>query len=72
MWNLPPNVLKGIGKELEDKFLFIFDKLSVFKTKNVTARVVKPVDVPVPAPASLTGKGPVKREKKAETFDEGE
>ena len=72
MWNLPPNVLKGIGKELEDKFLFIFDKLSVFKTKSVTAKFVKPVDVPVPAPASLTGKGVVKGEKKAEAFDEGE
>jgi len=72
MWNLPPNVLKGIGKELEGKFLFIFDKLSVFKTKSVTAKFVKPVDVPVLAPASLTGKGPVKGEKKAEAFDEGE
>jgi hypothetical protein len=38
----------------------------------VTAKFVKPVDVPVPAPASLTGKGPVKGEKKAEAFDEGE
>jgi len=72
MWNLPPNVLKGIGKELEDKFLFIFDKLSVFKTRSVTAKFVKPVDVPVPAPASLTGKGVVKGEKKGEAFDEGE
>jgi len=72
MWNLPPNVLKGIGKEMEDKFLFIFDKLSVFKTKDVMAKFVKPVDVPVPAPASLTGKGVVKGEKKAEAFDEGE
>ena len=72
LWNLPPDVLKGIGKEMEDKFLFIFDKLSVFKTKDVTAKFVKPVDVPVPAPASLTGKGVVKGEKKAEGFDEGE
>jgi hypothetical protein len=72
MWNLPPDVMKGIGKELEDKFLFIFDQLSVFNTKDVTAKFVKPVDVPVPAPSSLTGKGAVKGEKKAETFDEGE
>jgi hypothetical protein len=38
----------------------------------VTAKFVKPVDVPVPAPASLTGKGAEKGEKKAEAFDEGE
>jgi fructose/tagatose bisphosphate aldolase len=72
MWNLPPDVLRGIGKELENKFLFIFDRLSVLNTKDVTARFVKPVDVPVPAPASLTGKGAVTGEKKADAFDEGE
>jgi fructose/tagatose bisphosphate aldolase len=72
MWNLAPDVLKGIGKELENKFFFLFDQLSIFNTKDVTAKFVKPVDVPVPAPASLTGKGAVKGEKKAETFDEGE
>jgi len=64
------NVLKGIGKELEDKFLFIFDKLSVFKTKSVTAKFVKPVDCR-PGPASLTGKGVVKGEKKAEALTKG-
>jgi fructose-bisphosphate aldolase, class II len=53
MWNLPPDVLKGIGKELEEKFYLIFEKLAVFNTKEVTAKFVKPVDVPVPAPASL-------------------
>lgn len=72
MWNLPPDVLRGIGKELEDKFFFLFDKLAVLHTRDVTAKFIKPVDVPVPAPASLTGKGPVKGETKAEAFDEGE
>ena len=72
MWNLPPDVLRGIGKELEDKFFFLFDKLAALNTRDVTAKFIKPVDVPVPAPASLTGKGPVKGEKKAEAFDEGE
>ena len=72
MWNLPPDVLRGIGKELEDKFFFLFDKLAVLRTRDVTAKFIKPVDVPVPAPANLTGKGPVKGEKKAEAFDEGE
>ena len=72
MWNLPPDVLRGIGKELEDKFFFLFDKLAVLRTRDVTAKFIKPVDVPVPAPASLTGKGPVMGEKKAEAFDEGE
>lgn len=72
IWNLPPDVLRGIGKELEDKFFFLFDKLAVLRTRDVTAKFIKPVDVPVPAPESLTGKGPVKGEKKIETFDEGE
>jgi hypothetical protein len=72
MWTLPPDVLRGISKEMEDKFYFIFDQLAAFNTKDVTAKFVKPVDVPVPAPTSLTGKGPVKGEKKAEAFDEGE
>lgn len=72
MWNLPPDVLRGIGKELEDKFFFLFDKLAALNTRDVTAKFIKPVDVPVPAPASLTGRGPVKGEKKAEAFDEGE
>ena len=72
IWNLPPDVLRGIGKELEDKFFFLFDKLAVLRTRDVTAKFIKPVDVPVPAPESLTGKGPVEGEKKIEAFDEGE
>jgi fructose/tagatose bisphosphate aldolase len=72
MWNLPPDVLKGIGKELEDKFYFIFDKLNAFNTADVLTKYITPIDVPVPAPASITGKGPVLCEKKAEAFDEGE
>jgi fructose/tagatose bisphosphate aldolase len=73
MWNLPPDVLKGIGKELEDKFYFLFEKLNVLNTSDVVRKFVQPVDVPVPAPPGLSGKGKVPAQKvKAEAYDEGE
>jgi hypothetical protein len=73
MWNLPPDVLQGIGKELEDKFYFLFEKLNVLNTSETVRTYVRPLDVPVPAPPSLSGKGKAPaREKKAEAYDEGE
>jgi fructose/tagatose bisphosphate aldolase len=73
MWNLPPDVLKGIGKELEDKFYFLFEKLNVFNTGDVVQKFVRQVDVPVPAPPGLSGKGKAPAQKvKAEAYDEGE
>ncbi|HOD35085.1 MAG TPA: class II fructose-bisphosphate aldolase [Syntrophales bacterium] len=73
MWNLPPDVLKGIGKELEEKFYFLFEKLNVLKTDDIVRKFIRPVDVPVPAPPSLSGKGRVTVQKtKAEAYDEGE
>ncbi|MCX5834458.1 MAG: class II fructose-bisphosphate aldolase [Deltaproteobacteria bacterium] len=73
MWNLPPDVLKGIGKELEDKFYFLFEKLNVLNTSDAVRKFVQPVDVPVPTPPSLSGKGKAAAQKmKAEAYDEGE
>jgi len=73
MWNLPPDILIGIGKELEDKFYFLFQKLNVLKTDDIVRKFVRPVDVPVPAPPSLSGKGKAAAQKvKAEAYDEGE
>jgi len=73
MWSLPPDVLKGVGKALEDKFYFLFEKLNVFKTDDIVRKFVKPVDVPVPAPPSLSGKGKTAaRKNKVEAYDEGE
>jgi len=73
MWNLPPDILIGIGKELEDKFYFLFQKLNVLKTDDIVRKFVRPVDVPVPAPPSLSGKGKAAKQKvEVEAYDEGE
>ncbi len=73
MWNLPPDVLKRIGKEMEDKFFFLFEKLNVLKTDDIVRKFVTPVDVPVPAPPSLSGKGQAAAGKvESEAYDEGE
>ncbi len=49
-WELPPETLAALGKELEDQFAFLFDKLHVADTKKVMERYIAPVDVPEPAP----------------------
>ena len=73
MWNLPPDILIGIGKELEDKFYFLFQKLNVLKTDDIVRKFVRPVDIPVPAPPSLSGKGKAAKQKvEVEAYDEGE
>jgi len=53
MWELPSEIRKAIGDELENKFSFLFDKLNVLNTKDVVKKFVKPVDVPSEIPASL-------------------
>ncbi len=72
MWTLPPDVLTAIGRELEHRFSFIFGKLAVLNTRDAMTRYVKPIDVPVPPPPVLIGKGAALKEKKTEAFDEGE
>ncbi|HPC73915.1 MAG TPA: class II fructose-bisphosphate aldolase [Syntrophales bacterium] len=73
MWSLPPDVLQGIGKELEKKFYFLFEKLNVLNTSETVRKFVRPLDVLVPPPPGLSGKGKTPaREKKAEAYDEGE
>ncbi len=73
MWNLPPDVLRTIGKELEDKFHFLFEKLNVLNTVEIVQKYVQPRDVPVPAPPILSGEGTsTARREKAEAYDEGE
>jgi len=54
--DLPPDVLNAIGGELEDQFQFLFTKLNMSKTGDIVKKYVKPVDVPLKAPALLAGR----------------
>ena len=45
LWTLPSSVKNAIGKEIEDKFDFLFKKLNVVNTYDIVNKVVKPVDV---------------------------
>jgi len=69
MWNLPTGTLGEIGRELEEKFYFLFGKLNVFDTVEIVRKYVTPVDVPQ-APPHREG-APV-RPSSAERYDEGE
>lgn len=51
MWQLPADILGSIGRELEEKFYFLFKKLNVLNTKDPVAEFIKPVDVPLTAAA---------------------
>lgn len=53
LWHLPSEIRLAIGMELENKFSFLFNKLNVENTKNVVAKFVKPVDVPLEVPSPL-------------------
>lgn len=44
-WTLPLSVREVIGKELEDKFDFLFKKLNVINTDSIVNKVIKPVNV---------------------------
>ena len=51
LWDQPAANLEAIGKELEGQFAFLFDKLNVNGTADITAEYVRPVDVPLKKPA---------------------
>ncbi|MCD6486575.1 MAG: class II fructose-bisphosphate aldolase [Syntrophobacterales bacterium] len=53
MWELPPDILESIGKELEAQFAFLFDKLNLAGTRDVVDRLVTPLNVPLEVPSSL-------------------
>ena len=55
LWNLPENTRIAIGKELEDKFDFLFQKLNVGNTAELIKKFVKPVKVTPPVPKELIG-----------------
>ena len=51
-WDLPEAVRAEIGRRLEEKFGFLFEKLRVPGTKSVVEKWVRPVELePVPAGA---------------------
>ncbi|MBI3601069.1 MAG: class II fructose-bisphosphate aldolase [Nitrospinae bacterium] len=45
MWTLPSSIKEAIGKEMEDKFDFLFKKLNVVNTYEMVNKVIKPVSV---------------------------
>lgn len=78
MWNLPPSILREIGRELETKFAFLFEKLNVLNTQDRVSKYVTAPDVPVAAPAALKGGKTPGSERRAvppaaaDRYDEGE
>jgi len=53
MWDLPPNVLKSIGAELEEQLSFLFNKLNLSGTADIVDGLVVSADVPLEVPLSL-------------------
>jgi len=53
LWHLPQETLNALGVELEKQFSFLFKKLNMAGTVETVNRYVKPIDVPVKAPAAL-------------------
>jgi fructose/tagatose bisphosphate aldolase len=53
LWQLPAETLDALGRELENQFAFLFDKLNVNNTADLVAKYVKPVDVPLEKPAAI-------------------
>ena len=55
MWNLPAPTIHKLGAELEKQLSFLFDKLKVNSTYELTRKYVQPVDVNLELPAALKG-----------------
>lgn len=55
MWNLPAPTMQKLGAQLEKQLSFLFDKLNVNSTRELTQKYVRPVDVPLELPAALKG-----------------
>jgi fructose/tagatose bisphosphate aldolase len=55
MWNLPAPIIQKLGAQLEKQLSFLFDKLKVNSTYELTQKYVQPVDVSVEMPAALKG-----------------
>lgn len=55
MWNLSGPVLEKLGSELEKQLSFLFGKLKVNSTREITLKYIQPVDVNMELPAALKG-----------------
>ena len=53
LMDLPQELRKAIGQELEEKFTFLFQKLNATNTKALVNKYVKPVPVKKPIPDAL-------------------
>lgn len=53
MWHLPAETLNKIAAELEKQFAFLFEKLKMNNTQDMTGKYVQPLDVQLEIPASL-------------------
>ncbi len=54
-WELPAGVRARIGSDLENKFVFLFEKLNVQRTADLVKKTVPLVQVVPPIPAVLEG-----------------
>jgi hypothetical protein len=54
LWDLPETIKDAIGKELENKFDFLFQKLNVTNTQDIVKRSVTPVKVYPQIPTVLS------------------
>ena len=52
MWSLPSPVLEGLGRDLEAKFGFYFDKLGVAGSRALIEKTIERLDVRTPRPAA--------------------
>ncbi len=54
LWDLPSDIRAGIRNDLENRFVFLFEKLNVVNTRETVDRIIRPIVVDVPLPSSLT------------------
>jgi fructose/tagatose bisphosphate aldolase len=45
LWELSPDLREKIGQALEERFVFLFNKLNVIKTRDMVAKTIQPVAV---------------------------
>ena len=54
LWELPSDVRRRIGADLENKFAFLLERLRVSRTADLLKKTVTPVPIIPPTPSALT------------------